>query len=169
VTAIPARKRQQRHRPDKAAEIARLLEIIGKCYAATPLTGTEQLTVAMLLERIVNEGDDVSRDFWEPLRGRPAKVDRDLYLAIDFYLRLDSRADKTVESVACAVANDWRLNMTGINASDEVRKIARRNKEAALIAIRQYQLPGRRGKPDVQRLAASVDAMRGKMLRAGKK
>ena len=169
MTARPPRMRQQRIRASQVAEIARLREIIEKCYAAEALTSTEKLVVAQLLERVVDGGEDVSRDYWELMRGRPQKTDRDLWLSIDYYSRIAARKGETIVSIAVAVARDWKLNIGGINASDEVAKIARRNKESALIVVNQYQTPHLNGKADTQRLNARVATMRAALLRTRKK
>jgi hypothetical protein len=153
--------RHIRPRPERAAELHRLAEIASKCYAlhdatrsanAAPLTGTEYLVIAKLLERVSLDGENVAADYWETIKHRPTNTaTRDLYIAIDAALRRTKGERKVWQSVAA----EW--GKRGVNAADDTKKLAQPYKIDAATALESAR---ERGAAGLEKLARDVAKMR---------
>ena len=137
TTAAP--KTPRKIKPNEAlegwreAEIARWAEVVSNCYAiaagrqpADALSRTDHLNIAVLLESIVLNGEDLPVQLQKTRpRGAPSKLTRNYWIAVDFELR-KARGEK---KAASRVDEDWNLG-----GEDTTRKaIAPHRKEARAI------------------------------------
>lgn len=153
-------------RPERLAEWQRLAVIASKCHTISQmlhgaeqapdiggiLTGTEYLVIAQLLERVVLDGDNVAAEYWESIPHRPqTTASRNLYIAIDAELRR-TKGDRKIWQ---AIADDW--GMTGVNAAEDAKKLARPYREDAKLSVNRHS---ERGAKSLDDLARNVSHMR---------
>jgi hypothetical protein len=162
--------RNIRQRPERAAELQRLAEIASKCYAlrdatrsanAAPLTGTEYLVIAQLLERVALDGADIAADYWKPIRGRPITTDsRNLWLAIDWKLRRELGE----RGIGREIGERWGL--PAANAVEDARKIERERRSEARATLESYRRHSRGSAYGLEKLARDVERMRAALAAA---
>lgn len=118
-------KKKAHRRQRVGPELERLLELQFNLETGVHVHAVERRWLAKLLGDVAGDVD-VRERFFESVAARPKTVtNRDLWLAVDYRLRV-AAGDRSVQK---KVANDW--NIPGSSAPAHVKRIARENRAAA--------------------------------------